>query len=518
MISGFVQKAALFSALALMGCGGKDSSGPEAIPTSLNVANGAAQTAIAGSVVAPALTFSVKDQNGNSLAGVPVTITVTAGGGTITGSPTTTSSGETSIGTFTLGTLVGVNTVTIKAGNLAPVTFSITTVAGPPTQISAVSGGGQSAPAGTAISGIVIKVADQFGNGVAGRPVTIQVIDGGGAVSLASGTTDASGQLSGITWTLGKSALPQRLSIASGAIANTVSATVATAYSLEVRYFGGDPTPEVRTAFDNSAARIRGAITGSLPSVVFTNRDLSGSQSCGVPAVLNETVPGVVIFAQVHPIDGPGKVLGAAGPCLIRSTSRLTVIGVMEFDEVDLAGLVASKRLEDVILHEMLHVVGFGTLWDQKTPSLLVGAGGPDSRFIGATAIQACSEAGGTTLCAGGVAVENCVGLSNCGGGTRDSHWREGTTTLPGFRTELMTGFVSGAGIPNPFSNMSVQSLGDLGYVVNANASDPYTVPSPTLRALFQLDGSSDPSQWERVRFPIATVTRTGTIQPLERQ
>lgn len=519
MTSGFVRKSALFVALALMGCGGKDSSGPEAIPTSVNVANGTAQTAIAGAVVTPALTFSVKDQNGNALAGVPVTITVTSGGGTITGSPATTSSGETSIGTWTLGTVVGVNTVTIKAGNLAPVTFSITTVAGLPTQISAVSGGGQTAPAGNTVSGIVIKVADQFGNGVAGRPVIIQVVDGGGAVAPTSGTTDASGQLSGINWTLGKSALPQKLSIASASIANTVSATVATSYSLEVRFFGGDPTPEVRTAFDNAAARILGVITGSLSPVLFTNRDLtSNSQGCGVPVVLNETVPGVVIFAQIHPIDGPGKILGAAGPCLIRSTSRLTVVGVMEFDEVDLAGLAASNRLEDVILHEMMHVVGFGTLWDQKTPSLIVGDGGTDPRFIGATAQPACSAAGGTTLCTGGVAVENCTGLSNCGAGTRDSHWREGTTTLPGFRTELMTGFVSGANIPNPFSNMSVQSLGDLGYSVNANASDAYTVPSPTLRALFQLDGSSDPSPWERVRLPIATVTRSGTIQLLERQ
>ncbi len=90
-----------------MACGGKDASGPSAVPTTVALANGAPQSAVAGSVVTPALTFSVKDQNGNPLAGVPVTITVTAGGGSITGAPTTTSAGETSIGTFTLGTIVG---------------------------------------------------------------------------------------------------------------------------------------------------------------------------------------------------------------------------------------------------------------------------------------------------------------------------------------------------------------------------------------------------------------------------
>nr|MBA2687854.1 hypothetical protein [Gemmatimonadaceae bacterium] len=95
MIPEIVRKSSLLAGLFFMACGGKDAIGPSAIPTTVALANGAPQSAIAGSVVTPALTFSVKDQNGNPLAGVPVTITVTAGGGSITGAPTTTSAGET---------------------------------------------------------------------------------------------------------------------------------------------------------------------------------------------------------------------------------------------------------------------------------------------------------------------------------------------------------------------------------------------------------------------------------------
>lgn len=512
----------MFAALLLVACG-KDSSGPVAVPTSVAVAVNAATTATVGTVVTPALTFSVKDQNGNSLAGVPVTITVT-GGGTIASPATTTTSGETSIGAWTLGTLVGVNTVTIKAGNLAPVTFSITTVAGVPTQI-VVSGGGQSALAGSTVSPISIKVADQFGNGVAARPVTITVAEGGGFVGPQTGTTDANGQFAGINWTLGKSALPQTLSVASGSIVGSATATVASSYVLDVRYFSGDPSFAVRTAFENAAGRLKGAIVGTLGIVPFVNVPLGDpaapNTNCGVTGVtLNEEVRDVIIYAAIRPIDGPGKILGSAGPCLVRSTSRLTIIGVMQFDSDDLQTLATSGRLEAVILHEMAHVLGFGTLWDEKTPTLITGSGGGDPRFTGGKALSECLAAGGTTLCSGGVAVENCTEIPNCGAGTQDSHWREGNGTIAGFRTEMMTGFLS-AGILNPFSNMSIQSLGDLGYTVNGLAADPYSVPSPSIQSLLMLDGSSggvNPRDWEVVRRPIATVSPSGAVTRMERQ
>jgi len=65
----------------------------------------------------------------------------------------------------------------------------------------------------------------------------------------------------------------------------------------------------------------------------------------------------------------------------------------------------------------------------------------------------------------------NPVPVENTGGsGTRDSHWRETT-----FGRELMTGFYN-SGALNPLSRITIGSLEDLGYQVNYNASEPYSI------------------------------------------
>src|SRR5262249_47144130 len=128
-----------------------------------------------------------------------------------------------------------------------------------------------------------------------------------------------------------------------------------------------------------------------------------------------------------------------------------------------LAAMTANGTLQDVITHEMLHVVGVGTLWDIR--SLLSGAGTSASTFLGANSKQGCIGDAGSSVCTLGVPVEN-----NGVPGTADSHWRETT-----FQTELMTGYVNTGGMP--LSAITVGSLADLGYVVNPFAADPFTVP-----------------------------------------
>lgn len=64
------------------------------------------------------------------------------------------------------------------------------------------------------------------------------------------------------------------------------------------------------------------------------------------------------------PIDGLGSVLGSAGPRFINSVSGLTVNGRMKFDSEDVAQLLRSDPnfWENVVVHEMGHVFGIGTL------------------------------------------------------------------------------------------------------------------------------------------------------------
>lgn len=383
---------------------------------------------------------------------------------------------------------------------------------GPASKIAVVSGAGQLAAGGSTVQPITIKVTDDAGHGKAGITVTVAATAGEGSASASATTTDANGQVI-ITWRLGKSAIPQTLTVvANSSITTTISATVATSYTVDVRFFGPAVAPDVAAAFTNAAARIDAIITGDLADVSINTRLDSGSTNCGVPVNINETVDDVVIYVTVKTIDGVGKILAQSGPCLIRNSSRLTVVGVMDFDVDDVNNLQTRGQLQSVVLHEMLHVVGVGTLWDQKSPSLIVGAGGTDPRFTGTTGTQACTDAGGTTLCAGGVAVENCVGLNNCGAGTRDSHWREGTTTLPGFHAELMTGFIEGLGVVMPLSNITVKSLGDLGYIVNSFSADDYTVIGPSLRALIEPSSDESTDPFDHVIRPRSTISQSGKV------
>jgi hypothetical protein len=201
-----------------------------------------------------------------------------------------------------------------------------------------------------------------------------------------------------------------------------------------------------RAVFEQAAVKWESIIVGDLPSATY-----GGVQ-----------IDDVLIEASAVFIDGTSGILGQAGPDALRSGSRLPYHGIMEFDSADVAAMTTNGTLLSVILHEMGHVLGVGTIWDLK--GLLAGEGTSNPRFTGAQAVAAYNSIFGTT--ATGVPVENTGG-----GGTRDSHWRESI-----FRTEIMTGWI-GPGTNMPISRITVGSLADLGYAVNMAAADAYFPP-----------------------------------------
>ncbi len=124
--------------------------------------------------------------------------------------------------------------------------------------------------------------------------------------------------------------------------------------------------------------------------------------------------------------------------------------------------------LSDVVVHEMGHVLGFGTYWNAlgllAEPSL---QGGLDPHFTGPVAIAGFDSAGGSAYVGAKVPVENTGGP-----GTADAHWRDAV-----FGTEIMTGYIDfGA---NPLSATTIASFADLGYTVDMTAADPFILPSP---------------------------------------
>lgn len=213
--------------------------------------------------------------------------------------------------------------------------------------------------------------------------------------------------------------------------------------------------PDVQAVFDTAKARWQAVLVRGVPDQtlsVAADACLSGA------AAIEGVVDDLVIDISVTPIDGVGGVLGQAGPCVVAGVDSLTRVGSMEFDSADVASMMTQGIFGAVVIHEIGHVLGIGTLWNYGR-SLLAGAGGSDPRYFGPRGVAEWAALGGT----GGVPVENSGGP-----GTQDAHWREVT-----FGNEVMTGYVD-YGV-DPLSAMTVASLADLGYQVDITQADSYS-------------------------------------------
>jgi hypothetical protein len=354
----------------------------------------------------------------------------------------------------------------------------------PNTSVTVVAGNNQPGLIGYRVNvRPAVRVTDASSAPVPNAAVTFAVTAGGGSVTGGTATTNAAGVAQLGAWTLGASPGVNRLTatVAGGSPVTFTDTALAAGYTVQVQYFGPTPSAAVRTAMDSAAAKWQRIIYRGLSTVNLNV--LAGLACSGVlntPAVVQATT-GLVILATFDSIDGPGKILGQAGPCQIRNSNGLTVIGLMEFDTADVATMSTNGTLNSVMLHEMGHVIGFGTLWNQSPNNCLQlpsdSANKVDTYFSCAQARAAFDSIGGTTYTGaslsppGGnkVPVENCGASSpgGCGAGTRNGHWRE-----PVFGNELMTGYIN-SGV-NPLSVLSVAAQADLGYTVNLAAADAY--------------------------------------------
>ncbi len=206
--------------------------------------------------------------------------------------------------------------------------------------------------------------------------------------------------------------------------------------------FGGGLSPSQEAIFAQAESTWEFLITGYAPGV---------------------TVSGLTINASGVTVDGPGGILGSAGPTLGQWDSGILYAteGGMQFDSADLLSMETGNTLEAVILHEMAHVIGFGTLWDYNG---LYDGSGNYTGFYGVSAYQTeFGQAGAASI---------PVELSG-GAGTAGGHWDEsygggsntGITNPDGIdmRHELMTGWLNA---PTFISRTTIQQFRDLGYTV----------------------------------------------------
>lgn len=237
-------------------------------------------------------------------------------------------------------------------------------------------------------------------------------------------------------------------------------------------------------------------------AAAFWNSAITGYDAL-YDSVGNLTPHALTINASVPYIDGVNGILGSAGPQSYRYFDNdpfspnptialyYATSGIMEFDSADVAALVAANTFYGVVLHEMAHVLGIGTLWTPNNnvngtvyPLYTTGSG----QYTGPKALGGFQTEFNQPL-ATFVPVE-----LGGGGGTANGHWNEvdggfgntGLTSGPGgpdFRTELMTGWAS-----NTFfiSTVTLGGLDDLGYIVDYSKAGPvnHTVVVPEVSSV----------------------------------
>jgi len=451
--------------LVIAGCGG-GSSDP-GIPTEISL-NSTDVTLDAVGQNAQ-LTASVLDQNGDPMPDAsidwesddPGIVTVSSTGLLIGQSP-------------------GTAEVSATAGE---VSATASVIVASNASLEVFEGNGQTAPSGTAVpTAPAVRIRDGADDPVAGVQVRFTVGGASGSVTGEIQTTGADGIARVGSWRLGTAGVNTLTADVEGAEVDNApvqflatTAVAAGGYDITIQYLGEFSNAQL-LAFAEAELRWESLVTGELTDV---NQTLPAN-SCGDNPETQGPFDDLTIFATIEEIDGEDGILGQAGPCFVRVPGDLTVIGRMTFDVADMLALEAEGSLQSVILHEMGHVLGFGTLWASagllEDPADPMNPGAADPHFTGAQALAAFDAAGGTTYTGAKVPVMD-VG----GAGTINSHWRDQV-----FDPEIMTGFLN-SGV-NPLSAISVRSLQDLGYVVSATGADAFTL-DPTFRIAGQRRG-----------------------------
>lgn len=458
--------------------------------SAITIQAGDGQTGTVNVDVATDPAVRVTDQFNNPLANRSVTFTVTGGGGTR--SPTngvvfTNAAGIATLTRWTLGGTPGANTLSATVtGTALTVNFSATgELAGAPVSMAKVVGDNQFAKLGHRTNiRPAVRLTDAEGDPVAGVDVTFAVTSGGGSGTNLTVVTNANGIAQVGSWTVGGGGGTNTMTATAtpGGIANNPSTFTATGQSgqlnIEIRNFGPAFSAAVQSAFDSSEAAWENILYGDLTPI-----PVNTTNACAEGQTINETVDDVIILVRIAPIDGPGTILGRAGPCSVRINTATPhgspIYGLMEFDADDMADMSTLGILDRVILHEMGHVLGFNDFsWSVGTTVCIADVTtalgqNRDTRFTCPITVAMFDSIGGTSYTGGlKVPLENCVntGPNQCDPqNNANGHWRELV-----FDSELMTPYIDDAQT-TLLSLVSITTFEDMGYRASYQGAEPYS-------------------------------------------
>jgi len=436
-----IRAALVVLLVSLTSCGGGDS-GTDVVdndPSSLELFPDTLRLASAGDT--GTIGTTVRNAGGSTIDGVAVTFT--------TNDPGVAS--------------VGVSSGLVTAEGDGATMISAEVAPGGPnlTKSIRIEVGGSLEPAYLVGGNVGVAYSDQVGPATGGGGTFTYAITAGAlpngltlnaATAQIAGVPSASGAyFFEVTATNGVLTLSERYAI-------TISTKSSSAFNLWIAYNGG-PLPPVnaRSALNQALTRWEEIVTGDVgpTGVTYPPTGLT-PQSCQLvdASLLNGAfIEDVAILMAVNSIDGPNKTLARGGPCGYGRQQRPAVItGQMLLDEDDL--LATTTYLRDVIWHEIAHVLGVGTLWQDSTVFF-----GTDSvSYFGKNGKAEWIALGGS----GNVPVEPEVG----------GHWDEAW-----FDGEIMTPSAEGLLSPHPISRMTIGAVLDLGWSAVLGEADAYSLP-----------------------------------------
>ncbi len=382
------------------------------LAASLQISSGQNQAGNINTTLPVPISVVALDANGNPVGGVAITFAVASGGGSVSATNLT-SNGTAPVGaagtTWTLGALVGTQTVVASAAGSPPITFSATAKdpQAPPVPVASVAVSlGSSLITIGATTQATPTAKDANGNVVTGRNVswssstpTVATVSGSGLVTaIGPGTSVITANIEGqtgsamitvpiavgsVTVSLGASSITvgsttQATATANGTTPITTQATWSSTNSFAATVSSSGVVTAVRAGEADIVATYQGVI-GKVHVVVV---GLGGvrfqiDDGIAVPTNIRETLTAYFEFAQNYFLAKLGRNVSGTVTFIITSRSSpfdqpggvgqsIVTSGPdheVTFYPPGLPTLQQTTELRKVVVHEMFHILQAEVNW-----------------------------------------------------------------------------------------------------------------------------------------------------------
>ena len=298
-------------------------------PQWVRIVSGNDQQGLPGAALEKPLVVEVQDERGDAFEGVPVTFTITAGGGTLSKQTTTTDSNGRAESILTLGPNPGTNTVEATVTGIEEKRAFNAEGSRIPKELEIISGIDQAGLPGDALEkAFVVEVRDQSDKPFPGVEVTFSVSSGDGTLSATGATTDSNGRAES-TLTLGPNP-------------GTNTVTVSVTGSQETRTFTAEGIRMPKTL-----EIISGADQEGLPGEVLEKpfvvevRHQSDKPLPDVTVTFTVTAGGGTLSATSVTTDSNGRVASTLtlGPNLGKNSVHVSVEGISQPESFTAVGI-----------------------------------------------------------------------------------------------------------------------------------------------------------------------------------